>query len=342
MRKRLLPTLVLAALLGGLMAGPCPAADEEIVMLDLSWDSIQVHNRIAGYIFEHGYGREVDYFFAESMPGLLALDRGQVDVYIDGWVENQPEWWREAEGNTVVSLGTNYPNAPQGWYVPTYVIEGDPERGIEPMAPDLKYVSDLKDCRQLFRDPEDPDKGRFLNAPPGWKIATINRIKFEAAGLDEYFTIFSPGSGMALKTEALSKYRKGEPVLFYYWEPTALMGMTDMTRIRQKPPYSPELWTEEADYDCDFSAPKILKVVNKEFAAGNPQVVKLLENYSTTLAMNNRMLSVKDENDLDTEETALWFLQHSPEVWRSWIPDDRDDVLAGVREALAEEEPVVP
>jgi len=43
----------------------------------------------------------------------------------------------------VLDLGTNYADAVEAWYVPTYLIKGDPERGIEPMAPDLKSIDDL-------------------------------------------------------------------------------------------------------------------------------------------------------------------------------------------------------
>ena len=45
--------------------------------------------------------------------------------------------------------------------MPTYVIEGDPERGIEPMAPDLKSVLDLPDYWAVPRS-EDPSKGGLL------------------------------------------------------------------------------------------------------------------------------------------------------------------------------------
>ena len=50
-------------------------AARPITFIDFSWDSVQVHNRIAGYIIVHGYGKKVDYMFAESLPGLMGIDR---------------------------------------------------------------------------------------------------------------------------------------------------------------------------------------------------------------------------------------------------------------------------
>src|SRR5690606_39575427 len=63
-------------------------------------------------------------FFADTVPGMQGLRRGDIDVSMETWVDNIHEIWDEviAEG-TVVDLGPNFPNAPQGWYVPTYMIE---------------------------------------------------------------------------------------------------------------------------------------------------------------------------------------------------------------------------
>jgi len=91
------------------------ASQKEIVMIDLSYDSVQIHNRVAGFILEHGYGKKIDYVFADSMPGLLGLERGNYDVVLDLWVDNVPEWWkRNKEAGKVLSLGNTYPDAPQG------------------------------------------------------------------------------------------------------------------------------------------------------------------------------------------------------------------------------------
>ena len=45
-----------------------------------------------------------------------------------------------AADGTVLDLGLNMEASEMSFLVPRYVIEGDPERGIEPMAPDLKSV----------------------------------------------------------------------------------------------------------------------------------------------------------------------------------------------------------
>ena len=106
--------------------------------------------------------------------------KGSIDIYMEVWADNYKDTWEKllADGS-IIKLGTNYPDAPQGWYVPTYMIKGDTERGIEPVAPDLKSVNDLPKYWDLFKDREVPGKGRFHNSPPGWAVTDINAAKIK-------------------------------------------------------------------------------------------------------------------------------------------------------------------
>src|SRR5699024_8721426 len=92
----------------------------------------------------------------------------------------------------------NFNDNDQGLYVPAYVIEGDEKRGIDPLAPDLKTVEDLKKYPDVFKDPEDPKKGRVINAPSGWEVEKVITDKFDTYGLEETFNNFLPGSDAAI------------------------------------------------------------------------------------------------------------------------------------------------
>lgn len=307
-------------------------AGEKVTLVDFSWNSIQMHNRIAGFILEHGYGYEPDYLFAESVPGLTGLQQGDVDVAMEMWVDNVLDWYVPAveETGEVIDLGPVFPDSPQGWYVPTYVIEGDPERGIEASAPGLKSVDDLPEYWEVFRDRENPEKGRFYNAIPGWVVHDINLAKLKAYGLEDTFVAFDPGSQTALATAIVSAYEKGEPVLAYYWEPEWIMGMLDMTKL-DEPPYDPERWGEGKDYGCSFPAARVHVGLNAEFADGHPELVEFFDNYETTLAQNNAALAFMKENDATMDEAAVWFLETYPDLWKTWVPED---VAAKVEAAL--------
>ncbi|MBE0467094.1 MAG: ABC transporter substrate-binding protein [Candidatus Desulforudis sp.] len=330
----LLVTLVLAvALLAGFGCAATDEAAEEpdkgkIVFADLNWDSAMVNNRMAQFIIENGYGYETDTIFGETIPLFMGLRRGDIDVSMEIWVENQQEAYDEGiAAGDVIDLGTNFDDNFQGMFVPTYVVEGDPDRGIEPLAPNLRTIEDLPQYWEVFKDPEDPTKGRFYGAVPGWEADKILTQQLETYGLDEYYNLFRPGSNTALATSLVAAYEKGEPWFGYYWGPTWIFGKLDLTQI-EEPPYSEELWQ---NFACGFPAVNVNILVNKGLPDRAPEVVEFLTNYRTNSDLISEVLAYMESEDADYEEAALWFLREKQEVWTQWVPAD---VAEKVRAAL--------
>ena len=196
--KRIAATALIAIFAAILICGAGPAwAKKTIIFADFGWDSAQVHNRIAGFIVEKGLGYPVKYVQGETImlnTALIQAKGGETpNVTMETWTENWQQLYDEglAKGkdpNTnegFINLGANFPNSVQGWYVPRYVVEGDPDRGIKPMAPDLKSVFDLPKYWKLFKDPEDPSKGIFYSCIPGWSCAMVNEKKFKAYDIEK-------------------------------------------------------------------------------------------------------------------------------------------------------------
>jgi glycine betaine/proline transport system substrate-binding protein len=302
-----------------------------VMFADISWDSVQVHNRIAAFILEHGYGYPCDFTFGESMPMIQGLANGDIDVIMEAWRNNFGEAWENfiADGS-IVEVGVNYKDAPQGWYVPTYMIEGDPERGIEAVAPDLKSVFDLPKYKDLFKDPEVPSKGRFHNSTPGWAVTELNKEKIETYGLSDTYNVFSTGSDAAEIASMMEAYERGEPWLGYYWEPTWVMGKLDMTLL-EEPPFDQETW--DKNKGCAYLGETVTIGVSGSFNEEAPEVIEFLKEYSTTLEQNNNILAYMNDNDGDIEKAAIYFLEKYPDVWKSWLPQDIADK---VEKALTE------
>jgi len=324
--------VILGLLLIPLSGAGCAAGEgeEPFKLADAGWDSIQVHNAIFSFIVEHGYG----YPPCEIVPGsspvlLVGVAEGDIDLEIETWSENLGEAYtdRVASGE-IVELGLNFDDNYQGWLVPTYMIEGDPERGIEPTAPDLKSVFDLPEYWELFKDPEVPTKGRFHNSTPGWVCTEHNSTKLETYGLDEYYNDFLCGSDVALSGSMVAAYEKGEPWLGYYWAPTWLLGMYDMTLL-EEPSYDPEVW--ERDKGCAYMAVRCTIMANPSLLDRAPEVVEFLRKYHTTCAQNNDFLRYMQENEADATAGAVYFLKEHESVWSEWLPSD---VASKVKAAL--------
>ncbi|HPA58955.1 MAG TPA: glycine betaine ABC transporter substrate-binding protein, partial [Synergistales bacterium] len=338
--KRLLCTLITAALVLVAMGGFAAASplEKETVFGDQSWDSIQFLHRVMGYILQHGYGMNPVYSFSESMPSLIGLERGDNHIILEVWVEARQEWWDSArQAGKVLGFGKVFPNAPSGLYVPSYLVKGDPERGIEPLAPDLVSVFDLPRYQHLFPDPEDKSRGRVYNAVSGWAaneryIKKFDGYKVDGKPLSEYFNLFDPGSQTALNAAIRGAHDRGLPIVAYYWEPTPLLGELDMILLKE-PEYDEKIFRET--FLCQNPAFSVEKAANAKWVSKHPEVVPLLEKFYLSLEKTNEVLAWMEANGNDPQKAAIWFLKENPELLRSWIDDP--EVKASVEKALEKE-----
>lgn len=300
------------------LSGFTVAASKKLILADVGWDSVQVHNRIAGFILEHGYGYKVEYMPGETIPLFAGTARGDIDINMEVWIDNQQEAYDKAvNAGQVVDLGANFPDSWQGWLVPAYVIKGDPKRGIKPMAPDLKSINDLPKYWKLFKDPEDPSKGRFYNSLPGWECTKFNSKKLKVYGLDKYYNDFITGSDAALNGSIAAAYKRGQPWLGYYWAPTWVLGKFDLIPI-EEPAYDKKVW--DANSACAYPSVRVNIVVNADLIKKAPEVVEFLKKYETTQAMANKFLSYMREHKATRQAAALWFLKNNQDLWTSWVP----------------------
>jgi glycine betaine/proline transport system substrate-binding protein len=335
------PMLVCIALCLALAGGTALAADKKpIIFADFGWDTAQVHNRIAGFIIKNGLGYETKYVTGETImlnTALIQAKGGEApNVNMETWTDNWQELYDEglAKGQDpktkegFIHLGSNFPNSVQGWYVPTYMIKGDAERGIKATAPDLKSVFDMPKYWELFKDPEDPKKGRFYSCIPGWACSEINEKKFKAYGTDKNYNIMQPGSGPALAASIEAAYKRGKPWFGYYWAPTWVLGKFDMTRL-EEPPFDPALF--DATAACEYPAVKCDIVVHKSLPEWAPDVVEFLKNYETTLDINNKCLAHMQDTGGTVDDAAMYFLKNYDDLWTTWLPAD---VVAKVKKAM--------
>ena len=312
----------------GLGAGQA-LAKETLVFSDLSWGSAQVHNRIAAFIIENGYGYGTDYIAGDTIPMFAGLERGDIDITMEIWVDNQqPAYDNAIAAGKVVSLGTNFPDSWQGWLVPTYMIKGDPARGIKAMTPDLKSVMDLPKYKGVFKDPEDPSKGVFYSCIAGWGCEKINEQKFGAYGLNDTFNLFLPGSGAALVASMAGAYKKGQPWVGYYWAPTWVLGTYDMTPL-EEPAYDKAIF--ESTAKSAYPAVAVNIAVHSSMLKKAPEVVEFLKKYETTQDMANKFLAYMKDKEADTQQAAEWFLKEYEDVWTGWVSSD---IAAKVKKAL--------
>jgi glycine betaine/proline transport system substrate-binding protein len=345
----LILTMLVAA---GCQSGSATADSKETIKLaDTQFQSLWINNAIAAFIIENGFEYPVETVEMTTPVAQKSLEEGDVDIWMELWRANWLDHYNEIiESGAIIDLGPTYERSAQGWYVPRYVIDGDPERGLEPLAPDLKSVDDLPLYKELFADPEEPEKGLFVSCITGWQCAAINEVKIHAYGLDETYNILEPGSSGALDAAIAGAYKKGDPIFAYYWEPTWLIGLYDMVML-EEPAYTDACWEEmklsqgdertvsledvQPSAGCAYETLAIHKGVNSSLAERAPDLVDFLEKLDITTAGLNRAAAYMTAEEATADEAAVWYLREYEDLWKTWVPED---VALKVSEALAEAE----
>ncbi|MBC2575312.1 glycine betaine ABC transporter substrate-binding protein [Peptostreptococcus canis] len=313
----LILTIVFSFIFPILFSNPSFSAkkNQEIVFADSGWDSIKLHNAIAGYIASELYGYKWREVPGSSTIMHESLKSGEVDIIMECWTDNIADYKKDKNKNRFKELSINYADNRQGFYVPRYVIEGDKDRNIKPLAPNLKNVWDLEKYASIFKDPEDQSKGRIYGAIPGWEVDSILYKKYKHYKLDNTFNYFRPGSDSALSAALTSAYDKGEPIVSYYWEPTWLMGKYDFILLQDKP------YTEEGNRNGETELPsvKVTVATSNKFFDNNKELVTFLKKYKTSSDLTSEALAHMQETKEDYNKTAKWFLSKHPELLDQWL-----------------------
>lgn len=298
--------------------------DKEIVFADAGWDSVKFHNAIAGFIAENAFGYSQA---TETTGSSTVLHEGilknEIDIDMEKWTSNIATYYDDLNAGGFKELGTNFDDNIQGIYVPRYVIEGDKERGIEPMAPELKTVADLKMYKDVFKDDEVSGKGRIYGAIPGWEIDTIMYNKYNYYGLNNDFIYFRPGSEAAMLASFTSAYEAGKPIVGYYWEPTWLMGKYDFVLLEDAP-YDP-MGYSEGKTACP--SVNVTVAASNKFYEEDPEFCEFLSNYRTSSTIISDALAYMQSTGATHEETAKWFLSNNHELLDKWLDADKAEMV---------------
>lgn len=298
-----------------------------IVATDNGWDSQMLHNAIAKIVVENAY----DNYTFETSTGSSTMNwqslvAGDIDIDIESWTENVLSYPDDIANGDVVDLGVLVPDSAQGLYVPRYVIEGDAERGIEAMAPDLKTVADLKKYPELFPDDEDKTKGRIYGAIPGWMADEILYKKYEFYGLNEMYNYTRLGGEATLFASLVSAYNLGEPWVGYCYEPTWVSGKLDIVLLEDAP-YDIEKYLKG---ECAFPSQELKIVSSSKFAEKAPELVEFFSKYQTGSDLIGKALAHLDETKATHEETAKWLLKENANLLDEWLPKEQADRVRAI------------
>lgn len=304
--------------LGGGCAKPVVTGKPTIKITEGDWTSSQVIAEILEQIIGEQLGYPAEVTYAYGPIAWAGIEKGELDIAPEIWFEaRRPEIQPFLDKGTIELAGEIFGGAGNFWVVPRYVVEGDPARGIEPMAPDLKTILDLKKYWQLFENPEQPGLGEIVGGEVGW----IDETRWIILGYD--LPLWKSNQSLPVMLARLTAaVKKGEPILMVIWSPQSIFSQVDLIKLESVDPDR----TSEIDWDKDpvpvktgLMAYTVHKVIRPELKNTAPDVYRLVHNMSFTEAEINELsyrLDVDEENM--TVVASDWIAKNQDKI-NQWL-----------------------
>ncbi|ENF8748278.1 glycine betaine/L-proline ABC transporter substrate-binding protein ProX [Vibrio fluvialis] len=195
----------------------------------------------------------------------------------------------------------------------------------------ITNIEQLKDPKiaKLF-DANDDGKADLTGCNPGWGCESVIEHQMDAFGLRDTVT-HNQGNYAAIIADTISRYKKGDSILYYTWTPYWVSGVLVPGKdvVWLEVPFS-ALPGDRKDVDTTlpngknygFQMNSMKIVANKQFAEQNPAAAKLFEIMKLNIndvSAENMMMSQGHNSEKDIEAHASGWIKAHQKLFDSWI-----------------------
>jgi glycine betaine/proline transport system substrate-binding protein len=297
-------------------APPPPCGTEPLNIASMQWPSAQILAEIHARILAQAFGCAV-----KIVPGDMAATgssmetSGQPAVAPELWITRIAEIWNAAtKAQKVRQAGVTYDETTlEGWFIPDYVATAHPE---------LRSAADIAAHPEIFAGAG--AKGRFISCPPDWGCAVINRNLLAALGLADAFDVVEPGNRFQMDTMIAEAVSRREPVLFYYWEPNAVLAQFGFKRV-DLGPYDHDALQCLAQRVCvapkpsAFAPEPVIIALSDWVFSEAPEVAAYFQRARMPVKEMDALLAALSENGATAQSVAARFVTTRRDVWQRWV-----------------------
>ena len=318
MKRMLAMTISLALLVaacGGSDAGGDDGGDDPTITLIVNpWTASRLNAEVAKIIIEENLGNPVEITEVNENDAMFT---GMADGTLDAVLEIWPSGVTDAENayfdeGSVVNIGELGTVGKIGWFTPSYVIDENPELATWEGYQDPAVAA-------MFATAETGDLGRFLGTDPSY--SQYDEQIIENLGLP--FQVVFSGSEPATVAELDARFAAGEPILMYWWTPTAAVAKYDLVNVLL-PPWNEECGASAAagdgGVDCDYPEDVLFKAASGLLEEKDADVFAFLQAFTITTEDQLSMLPPVEIDGLDPAEVAATWVAENESVWSAWLP----------------------
>jgi glycine betaine/proline transport system substrate-binding protein len=258
----------------------------------------------------------------EVTTAHLAVGRGDADFYAVHWDPLHLAFYQKSGGEKALQrIGELTPGALQGYLIDKKTAD----------KYNITNIEQLKDpeIAKLF-DADGDGKADLCGCNPGWGCERV--IEHQLTAYDLRDTVeHNQGTYFALIADTISRYKAGEPILYYTWTPMWVSGVLvpgeDVTWLSV--PFT-SLPGERTDVDTSmpdgtntgFAVNLIRVIANKRFLDENPAAKKFFELAKipvNDVSAENILIRDGEKTEKDVKRHAMdWIAKHQAE-FDGWI-----------------------
>lgn len=277
-----------------------------------AWTASALNTAVATQLIESELGYEVEGVTIDENVMFTGLADGSLDAVLEVWPSGiDADEQAFIDDGSVANIGELGAVGEIGWFVPSYVIDENPD-----LATWEGYAS--PEAATLFATASTGENGRFLGTDPSY--STFDEQIVTNLGLP--FQVEYSGSEPATIAELDARVAAGEPVLMYWWTPTAAVAKYDLIKV-ELPPFTEECGAaqvaDDGGVDCEYPEDVLVKLASAALEEKAPDVWAFLQNFQLTSEDQLSMLPGAEIDQRPVEEVAAEWIAANEDVWSAWL-----------------------
>jgi glycine betaine/proline transport system substrate-binding protein len=286
----------------------------KVVINENAWAGSTANVYIAKAVLEGDLGCEVEITKIAEIPVFQAMADGKVDAVLEDWqhVDEYDQYIKKA--GTVVDGGPLGVEGHIGWFIPTYLMEENPE---------FETWEGLKGKEDIFKTPESGDQGMFLGGDPSY----VQKDKELIEALDLNLKHVTAGAEPAQVARWSQLYKQEKPVLFYWYTPQFLNQEYDLSEVKLPPRTEAnkdckddaKAGGDPEQYKCAYDVTIIQKLFSKKFAESGSPAFSVLENMKLTNEDQEQVAKAIAGDKVDPDKAGEDWVEENRDTVDSWL-----------------------
>lgn len=290
----------------------CP--DGVIQIIEFGWYTAQLLAHMHKIILEQGFECTVKIVPADMSRVTRLLAQGRDLIMVpELWLSQIAPIWNELVNQELVQTATPTFQVQQlqGWYVPDFAFSDDQPRSIAAFKTAVQASGNSVD---------------FISCPQGWACHLINQNMFKAFDLTGIFNLIVPEDLADMNAKITLSISQKKPVMFYYWEPSALMAQYNFIRLSADV-FSPEGYVCNSTRACatpsqtEFGAESVVLAVSNNLMRDHKEIARYLSQASLDVTHINQILNAQLLTGKPIAELAVSLLKNQSE-WQNWVESE--------------------